>query len=874
MAFLPFFSRFAKIMALAALITILFSSVVTDKYQAATARYQVATYSNQIVDTSRNRPIPYKIYYPANLSAPAPLVIVSHGGVGNPNGRDRLQHLGTEYAAAGYVAIHLSHYASSSRAAHLRDRPKDVSFIIDNLSTRTLPLPAGFRGKIDLGNIAHVGHSTGAYTSIALAGGTFTQGVFRDSRIKVSIPISPQGQNQFGSFYNSPSDNTWITVKVPTYSLVGSLEKDGPRAETMEETDWRLQPFWNFPKDLFHINSVLPGANHNNMGNGGTPAQSAFIATNSRAFLDVFLQGKTEQLCQVGYLAPIKGVLNQRRYPPKKYGDIMEKCPDTSLSPLYRLAYTHPYRLSQASVPVKFFGNKLYDLFIASKGNIHVIRNQGNGKFSHGGTWKVDNANGWGLHDFNRDGSNDLFIAQQQRPQQNPDVRFLYGNGTLKEVNLGNETLLPARLVLFDDFNGDGFIDSYHSGSFFRDNHHWNELHYGVPGGKFDPKNRIDSMLSNRQPSFWHEPAQGPNGCAGEWAKIQFKGAVVRDFNRDGKGDIVTTAYADRGFQDRRCEDYAREWVNRGLRGIFVFQNVSSKKGQIRFEDVSLKAIPNAYGTGGKNAMNPYHATPIDFDSDGDFDLVVGLTVRPVGRRLGYEDTPALLFYRNDSVRGGDIKFTEITDEVGLGEINKFPPNRRTLWNFAAGMQIDYDNDGYVDIALVNRQDPSTAVSPNVHIYRNIMGKRFELIEYESHNVGDGSGGRDATYHDLNGDGCLDISLNDGNNGGFEGLDSTRIYLNQCQWLHNWLELSVVDSSGSPVIGSKVSLYEANTGRFLAIEELRADFSYRSKRDTSVHFGLGAVAKVYVEVEYPWGRTQQFPITAVNQRLTLSASTL
>jgi hypothetical protein len=498
-----------------------------------------------------------------------------------------------------------------------------------------------------------------------------------------------------------------------------------------------------------------------------------------------------------------------------------------------------------------FFGTGRPDVFVAAKGKIHVIRNDGAGLFRHGGTADVDNANGWGAHDLNGDGRLDLFIAQQEE-KNSKDALLLRGDGTFSQADLGNESLLPARSVLFADFDGDGLTDAYHTGSAFSANHRWNQLHRGLPGGRFGP-NVIDEALDPPVPGFWHAPAAGPNGCEGEWSNKQLKGAVVRDFDGDGKPDIAAAAYADLGYADDRCLDYARGWVEAQARGVFILRNVSTP-GAIRFREVGNEAISRAHGTTSSD-MNAYHAVPLDFDRDGDFDLFVGATVRRGAASGRWEDTPAVRFLENVSVPG-TIRFLERTREVGLGWLNDLPPAERTKRNLAAGVPMDADDDGFVDLVLANRDNAPDFAT--VHLFRNVAGRRFELVDPALHGIGGGAGGRDVTAADLDGDGCLDVVLADGEAGGYVGADNARIYRNECGTGNRWIALDMRDEAGVAVTGARVEVFDAATGERLGLGEVRTDVSYRSKRLPLLHFGLGLTARVDVAVRFPDGRLERF----------------
>ncbi len=144
-------------------------------------------------DERRKRDVPVKIYAPANANRKLPVVVFSHG-IGED--RESYAWLGRAIARHGFLVVHITH-AGTDRAMlergyrHLYravkeprnwiDRPLDVSFVLDRLASRN---------DADLNRVAAVGHSAGAFTSLALAGMRMTGGTLKDARVKVAIPMS------------------------------------------------------------------------------------------------------------------------------------------------------------------------------------------------------------------------------------------------------------------------------------------------------------------------------------------------------------------------------------------------------------------------------------------------------------------------------------------------------------------------------------------------------------------------------------------------------------------------------------------------------------------------------------------------------------
>ena len=161
---------------------------------AAPARPPVGLGSRVFTDAARGRELAATIWYPAadgsieddvewngiflgrgawHAAARAtpkrfPLVLLSHGSGADPS---NLTWLAEALASRGYLAVAMDHpgdrfgdTSAEGRFAAWR-RVRDVTFVLD----RMLEDPT-FGPRIDRGRIAAAGHSSGAYTALALAG--------------------------------------------------------------------------------------------------------------------------------------------------------------------------------------------------------------------------------------------------------------------------------------------------------------------------------------------------------------------------------------------------------------------------------------------------------------------------------------------------------------------------------------------------------------------------------------------------------------------------------------------------------------------------------------------------------------------------------
>ncbi|MEL6891708.1 MAG: hypothetical protein AAFP84_08940, partial [Actinomycetota bacterium] len=135
-----------------------------------------------------------------------------------------------------------------------------------------------------------------------VGGATFDR-TFTDERIDAIAPISPQGADQFSAFDDGPDDNTWTTVTIPAYNLVGGDEIDTNATGTIDEPGWRLTPFERYPAVGDKFLTVIDGQDHRDMWQDGSIEVNAFIATEITEFFLVYVVGDpTADACSIGAL--------------------------------------------------------------------------------------------------------------------------------------------------------------------------------------------------------------------------------------------------------------------------------------------------------------------------------------------------------------------------------------------------------------------------------------------------------------------------------------------------------------------------------------------------------------------------------------------
>ena len=151
-----------------------------------------------------------------------------------------------------------------------------------------------------------------------------------------------------------------------------------------------------------------------------------------------------------------------------------------------------------------------------------------------------------------------------------------------------------------------------------------------------------------------------------------------------------------------------------------------------------------------------------DYDNDGDLDVYLGQgrsfdgdeDRQPVFSPPAAEPTDRL--FRNELTKAGELRFTDVTEEIGLHE---------TGYNIGVAT-ADVDRDGWVDLYLTN-------LGPN-RLLRNREGQGFENVT-EAAGVDDRRFSVPAVFFDLDADGWLDLYV--GNYHRFHRANRKRCFL-------------------------------------------------------------------------------------------------
>jgi hypothetical protein len=470
-------------------------------------------------------------------------------------------------------------------------------------------------------------------------------------------------------------------------------------------------------------------------------------------------------------------------------------------------------------------GGSMANPTVASRARHRLYRNRRNGTFQDVTAASGIQHRGYGMGvcagDYDRDGRVDLYVT-------NVGSNVMYrnrGDGTFADVSRAArvDTALWSTSCAFADLDRDGDLDLFVT----------NYLDAGI-----DRNPPCGDLRAGRR-SYCHPLAFKPlpnvvyrNEGNGTFTDMSEQTGIGK---RRGNGLGVVVA----DFDDDQMPDV---FVANDALPNFLFFN----EGGWRFTEEGLLAGVAVAADGKARAGMGTDAA--DYDEDGLIDLIV--------TNHEFETTS---LYRNLGKR----LFAYATGESGLAV-----PTRPYV-GFGV-VFTDYDNDGALDIAMVNGHvlDNTALLFPgSTHAQRKLLFRNLGTRRFSEVGKGSGSGfaadqvGRGIAAGDIDNDGDQDLLVT--NNGG-----PVELLRNDGGNARSSLLVRLVGrTSNREGIGARVRFTSAGRTHLRAVQ---AGSSYLTHSDVRAHVGLGRADRVErLEVRWPDGRTEVLHDVAANQIVTI-----
>jgi len=492
--------------------------------------------------------------------------------------------------------------------------------------------------------------------------------------------------------------------------------------------------------------------------------------------------------------------------------------------------------LGAAAAAADYDGDGYEDLFVTDSsegGRNHLYHNNGDLTFTDVAAAAgvaagndAENATADAIwFDYNNDGRPDLFVVRFGHSQLFENL----GNGKFKDVTrqAGLDRYLNSITAVAFDYDHDGYLDLF-------------------VGNYFQPVNLFHPGTSRFFPESFETAKNGG-------------GVTVYHNNGDGTFTDVTAKVGMAGISGWTLDIGHGDANNDGWDDVYVacdfgtdYFFVNNRDGT--FSDRTATAI----GFDTKKGMNAEWG---DYDNDGWLDIFVTNITDDYMREGNF------LWHNN-----GNLTFTDVARETGTWE---------TGWGWG-GKFFDYDNDGWLDLYVVNgwvSAGPQSYVTdifamivrPGVDLadarnwppmgnkslsgyekkklYHNEGGQLFR-DQAARHGLDSVRDGRGIVVADFDNDGRMDLFVTNAN-------AEPYLYHNVLPTGAHWLELELEGrKSNRDAVGTKVWV-TAGGRKMLRFVDGGNGFAGQSTK--RIHAGLGAAAAAtLVEVEWPSGLRQSF----------------
>jgi hypothetical protein len=234
--------------------------------------------------------LPYRVYFPKELTGQTNVIHVSRGGNGLGDDRGQLLPYVERYVQKGYVVIQIDHrFAGNNVNTIAQYRGEEIKFMAEKVASGTLNYGT-FAGTIDGSKQGFAGHSGGCMEGLEVAGVTMTHGNYYVPQVKAVYGISPAGNNpdQFGITSNGFHGIGTTAIFV----ILGEQEKDVNGTGTFMATNWRLQAYEGMNTSGPRYQTFVKGSNttHTDIPTDNADIQK-YNLDNSEAFFDTYVKG-------------------------------------------------------------------------------------------------------------------------------------------------------------------------------------------------------------------------------------------------------------------------------------------------------------------------------------------------------------------------------------------------------------------------------------------------------------------------------------------------------------------------------------------------------------------------------------------------------
>jgi hypothetical protein len=429
--------------------------------------------------------------------------------------------------------------------------------------------------------------------------------------------------------------------------------------------------------------------------------------------------------------------------------------------------------------------------------------------------------------DYNNDGFEDLYVTyygQNRLYRNNGDSTF---TDVTAQAGLGSNTILFGSGSTFVDYNRDGWLDLFVS------NYADVDLATMPKPSLERPNCNFEGVAVNCGPSGLPLPTHAlyRNNGDGTFTDVSKQSGVAAmrgsygltaaafDVDEDGWPDIFVACDSTPSLLLMNNHDgtFREEAL---LRGVALSDNGKEMAGM-------------GVGVG-------------DYDCDGRLDLVC----------THYMNQPSGLYHNV-----GKGYFEDVTSQAGIIRERRFV-------SWGTGL-LDLDNDGNPDIFIVTGQvyPELEAVfakyprrGPRILFRNQGNGTFLQLTDEAGPAIDARHVSRGCAFGDFDNDGDLDIVIMNQN-------EPPTLLRNDAPPGNRWIKIRLQGTkSNRSAIGSRVVV---RYGGKTQVQELMSQSSYVSSNDPRLHFGLGSVEFVDIEVRWPLGAVEVHKNVAVNQLITL-----